>query len=372
MTDSELVDISNSDVVYKYKVAGGIANQVMKEVRDLAVNGSCTFDLCLFGDQKMNEMISKVFNNKKKPISKGIAFPTCVNPNNVSSHLSPISKEDQNNFELKDGDVVNIMLGVQIDGYPSILAETLIVGSSEGNPVDGIKANLINALWKCNEAALRSIDKDTTNFDIAQIIKETALEYGVFPIDNMVSYLQGQNCLYGSKKIVLNPSKETISQIPVSRFEKFEVYGLDILLSTANPTKNPVPVYKTSLFKLKENKFSLRMKSSLSTYSELKKKSSPFFPYNIRDNDDPKKSRSGMIEPVTHDIVMPYIVHSEKPGVYTAQIFTTFGLLRHGIERFTAPKIDLSASKSDVVVKNQNVLNALMKPLKIGKIKKNQ
>lgn len=51
---------------------------------------------------------------KEKEIKKGIAFPTCLSVNNCICHFSP-TKNDQD-YELKENDVVKIDLGAHIDG----------------------------------------------------------------------------------------------------------------------------------------------------------------------------------------------------------------------------------------------------------------
>lgn len=72
------------------------------------------------------EETSKVHNKKK--ISKGIAFPVCISPSNLCGYFSPL---DDENRKLKEGELVKIELGVQIDSFPSLLAHTVLVGKSE-------------------------------------------------------------------------------------------------------------------------------------------------------------------------------------------------------------------------------------------------
>ncbi|KAJ8306887.1 hypothetical protein KUTeg_014971 [Tegillarca granosa] len=58
----------------------------------------------------------------------GIAFPTCVSVNNCICHFSPLKSEPD--VILKDGDVVKVDLGAQIDGFIAVAAHTLVIGAS--------------------------------------------------------------------------------------------------------------------------------------------------------------------------------------------------------------------------------------------------
>ena len=65
--------------------------------------GSKIFELCLFGDLQINEELSKVYN--KKPVFKGLAFPTCISVNEVCGHNSPLMEDSTS---IKEGDLVKI------------------------------------------------------------------------------------------------------------------------------------------------------------------------------------------------------------------------------------------------------------------------
>ena len=55
---------------------------------------------------------------------------------------------------LKEGDVVKVMLGVHIDGYASVHAETLVVGADASKPVEGVKADALKAAWEASQVAV--------------------------------------------------------------------------------------------------------------------------------------------------------------------------------------------------------------------------
>lgn len=363
--------MANPDVITKYKTAGDITNRVLKQVRDLAKDGSKLFDICLKGDELLEEELSKVYNSKKaSKISKGIAFPTTVNPNNIPAHLSPVSAEDEANLELKNGDVVNVMLGVQIDGFPSIAAETFVVGESKELPVTGHKADLLHAAWKASEAAIRTFQPNNRNWDVTNIVDKVVKYYDCTALESMLSHNQERNVMYGPKEVILNPTKENKNQIDTFRFEENEVYGLDILVSTSADGKVKPAQYATSLYKLTGNTYSLKLKLSHQVLGELKEKSHGPFPININKLLDVRKARSGLIESVNHLIVLPYDIVTEKDGEYVAQFFTTFAITKNGIVKFTSPSFDADLYKTEKTLGDEAITQLISEPLKKSAKKK--
>ncbi|KAI5960742.1 uncharacterized protein KGF55_004312 [Candida pseudojiufengensis] len=341
--------IANSDVVFKYKTAGKIANRVIAQVKELAIEGSNTFDLSVKGDELLEEELSKVFNSKKtKNIPKGIAFPTTISPNHVPAHLAPVTRDDEANIELKNGDVVSIQLGVQLDGFPAIVGETFVIGASKEHPIDGQKADLLKAAWTASEVALSNFKPGTKNWDITNIIGKVAKSFDVTPVENMLTHNQERLKMYGNKEIILNPSKQNKANMETHKVEINDVYGLDILISTSKDGKVKPSNFRTSLYKLTGESYALKMKMSHKILGELKSKNNGHpFPFNIRNLDDPKKARGGLAEPTNHKILLSYDVVTEKEGEYIAQFYTTFGVTKNGIVKYTEPTFDEEFYKTD-------------------------
>ena len=108
--------------------------------------------ICKASDDMISKEVSSVFKNVKT-LHKGIAFPTSVAVNNIVGNFSCSTEEG----ELKLGDVVKIDLGVQIGGYPAVVAHTIVVGATE---VSGPTANVIVAAHKAVELAARLLKVD--------------------------------------------------------------------------------------------------------------------------------------------------------------------------------------------------------------------
>lgn len=155
--------LSGPGVVDKYKDGGLIAQNVLKELIEKCQPGADVHELCQYGNQRINEEVGKIYNNKK--FQKGIAFPVCISLNNISGHFCPL-KEDS--VQLKDGDLVKIDLGVQIDAFPVMLAHTVLVGKHS----DPKKLNLLNAGYNALENAVKALRPKHENYFVTKTIEK--------------------------------------------------------------------------------------------------------------------------------------------------------------------------------------------------------
>lgn len=352
--------IANPDVVSHYKIGGNISHSAIALVRAAAKEGAKVFDLCELGDNAMNEGL-KTSVGKKVP--KGIAFPTCVNPNNIPAHCSPENSEDETNFTLKNGDVVNIMLGVQIEGYPAIIGETFIVGESADAPITGKKADLLHSAWNASEAAVRLLKPGNKNWEITNTVDKIAKIFETSAVQSMLSHNQEKNVLYGPKEIIINPAKEHKNQMETHHFREFEVYGLDILVSTSTEGKVKKSKYKTTLHKLTGNNYSLRLKTSQEALKQFKEKVTGPFPANVKIFDEPRKVRIGLIECSNHEVVLPYDIMEDKSSEFIAQYFTTVAITPKGTVKYTSPVFDGSLYETEKKIEDEELISLISTPL---------
>lgn len=92
-------------------------------------------------------------------------------------------------------------LGVQIDGFGSIVAHTLVVGASAENPVTGVKADVIQAAHTALEAAVRMVAPGNKNMEITKVVDKIAAAYNVKPVEGMLSHQQLKNKTDGKKQV---------------------------------------------------------------------------------------------------------------------------------------------------------------------------
>lgn len=126
LTDPEN-DLTDANIVTKYKTAAGIAQKAMDAVIAAALPNTKILDLCKLGDAFILKETKGVYNKGK--VAKGIAFPTCISNNAIICHMSPLESDPEATWCLKKGDQVRIELGVHVDGYIAQVAHTIMIGS---------------------------------------------------------------------------------------------------------------------------------------------------------------------------------------------------------------------------------------------------
>jgi methionine aminopeptidase len=161
-SDSEeevILDLTNSDVVSKYRLSSDIVNKALEGVLSQVVAGKNVVDICAFGDSLITAQCATQFKNKS--ITKGVAFPTCVSVNECVCHYSPLTTES---VELKAGDMVKIDIGAHIDGFVAVAAHTVIVPGEDGTigEISGPQADVLVAAHAAAGIAARLIKDGNT------------------------------------------------------------------------------------------------------------------------------------------------------------------------------------------------------------------
>ena len=218
----------NPAVLDKHKAAAQIAKDVLIHVMKLCVPGADIASICSEGDKKIEEGVTKVYSSKKsKIVEKGIAFPTCISVNEICGHFSPLKDESR---KLEDGDLVKIDLGCHIDGFVCQLAHTIVVGASKDNKVKEKKADIIVATRKAFDAAIRLIKEGNINSQVTKMISKISSIYKANPLEGVLSHRVKKHMIDGDEVII---NKETPEQkVEEHKFGKFEVYVIDVILST--------------------------------------------------------------------------------------------------------------------------------------------
>jgi len=151
--------------------------------------------------------------------------------NNIVSHVSPLNSDPE--IVLKDGDVVKIQLGIQIDGYAVTHAETIILGAKNEGPA----ADVVKAAYEAAQAAMRTVKAGNKNWDVTDVVGKVAKEFDCVPVTGMLSCQHEQNVTDGKKRILLNPTPELKRDHDTATFEEGEVYGVDVLIVTGSDGK---------------------------------------------------------------------------------------------------------------------------------------
>ncbi|KAK2721064.1 proliferation-associated protein 2G4-like [Artemia franciscana] len=330
--DEEQIEktIAEDIVVTKYKMAADIVNRVCKKIIERCVAGASVRELCKTADNEVLEETSKVFK-KEKDLKKGIAFPTCISVNNCICHFSPLNTDPD--YILQDDDLVKVDFGAHVDGFIAVVAHSLVVGASKEKPSTGKKADAILAAHYALEAALRLLKKDNENSEITSAVQKVAESYKCKPIEGMLSHQLKQFKIDGEKTIIQNPNEGQRKEHDKHKFETYEVYAIDVLISTGEGQGREMES-RTSIFKKTDETYLLKLKASRQFYSDVNAKCG-LMPFNLRIFDSEARARMGVVECVNHKLLDPFQVLYERPNEVVAQFKATVLLMPNGPLRIT-------------------------------------
>lgn len=238
--------------------------EVLANIKEGAIAG----DLCDLGDKLILEKTGKLYK-KEKNFTKGIAMPTCISIDNCICHYTPLKSEAP--VVLKNGQVVKVDLGTHIDGLIATAAHTVVVGASKDNKVTGKLADLLRGTHDALEIAIRSLRPDTENTTITKNIDKTAAEFGLTPIENMLSHQLERNEIDGEKKIIQNSGEKQKGEIEKIKIDKHEAYAIDILFSTGKGQPKDMDTRTTVFRKNEQVSYQLKMKASRVFFSDVNK-----------------------------------------------------------------------------------------------------
>src|SRR3989338_10992272 len=194
----------------------------MKHIQGLMKPGVKVIELCSAGDSFMEEKIKHAYK-KSKGLKKGIAFPTCVNVNEIVCHFSPLENTPEAAATLKENDVVRVDLGVQIDGYISNIAQTYILTP---NVVTGREADCLAAVQQGMEVAQRLMKPGKTNTELIQALQKVAQTFNVKWVNGVLSHEIKRDVVDGKNTILLHEdADQTVDEF---KFETNQVFCLDL------------------------------------------------------------------------------------------------------------------------------------------------
>jgi curved DNA binding protein len=354
--------------ITKYTTAGQIANDVLKELLGMAVEGAKVGDLCTHGDNRIKELTSKCFK-KEKEMEKGIGMPTCISVGNVVCHFSPLKSDPD--VVLQKGQIVKIDLGAHVDGYIASAAHTLVVGASSDEKVTGKKADVTLAAYNTLEAVLRQLfpHKGLKNLDVTKTISEVTGIYKTTPVENMLSHQVDRFETNTGKEIIQNPTDDQANKIEKHSFEENEAYVIDILVTTGDGKVKQGDI-RTTVFKKADNVvYQLKMKNSRNFFSEASKEYG-VMPFSIRGFTNEVQAKLGVIECERHGLLQPYPVLYDRENEFVAQFKATVLITSSGIVKVAGLPLDTSVYQSEIKIENPTIQSLLKESLKMKKQKK--
>lgn len=300
-------------------------------------------EVCQKGDALLVEEIAKVYKGNKK-LSKGVAHPTTVSPSSYVTPYTPlVSDTEEAATELRADEVVKIQLGAQIDGFGTIVCDSVVVASSgeeNGAAVKGREADLILANYYANEVLLRlmippgllasgtdeekakaAAEKAPSQSKIGQILDKVVKSYGCSLVENTTSWQFERNEIEGKKKIILAPGEGAARGEGVPAVG--EVWGVEMGVSlgtgkTKDFGKRPTLHRRTT------TTYGLKRPSSRATLSEIVAEYKTF-PFSLRQLKDERAAKVGVVECVRYGVLRQYDVVGDKDNEPVARLLTTLG-----------------------------------------------
>lgn len=246
------------------------------------------------------------------------------------------SDEAEASTEIKEGELIKIQLGAQIDGFGSIVCDTVVAGSDE---ITGRSADVILANYYANELLLRlmvppgllaqgteeekakaAAVKAPTQARITQLLEKVVESYECKLVESTTSWLFDRNEIEGSKKIIIAPGEGSKGDgIP----ETGEVWGVEMGVSLGSGKVKSID-QRATLHRRTLQTYGLKRPTSRKVLSEVVKKFGTF-PFSLRQLEDERDAKSGVVECVRGNVLRQYELVGEKDDSPVARYLTTIG-----------------------------------------------
>lgn len=161
-----------------YLRAGKIASEVREAARKKYHVGSTLLEIC-------ESVESQIRGMGAEP-----AFPVNTSLNDIAAHYTA---EPNDSTTVKEGDVLKIDIGVQIDGYIADTAVTVCY--------DPKYESLVKAAEAALAEAVRAARANTKAGDIGRVIEATITKFGFRPIQNLSGHSLQQYTVHAGKSI---------------------------------------------------------------------------------------------------------------------------------------------------------------------------
>lgn len=334
----------------------------MQKLVAMTKRGAKICDICEFGDKYIQVEAAKIYPKIKKN-RKGIAFPTCISRNNIAGHFAPYSKNKHRRKDptaILEGDIVKIELGVHIDGFPALIAFTVVVNET-GKLMTQEKANVVKAVTEASKRILKVMKPNKTNLDVVNILMDCAKKYNCsLPTINanihapgVLSYQMSKfiidgynedNDKYPHRFILAKDNDAYDFSMPELPLEENEVYGIDIVMASKSGKLQPSNKVTTIYRYVPENRANLILKSSKMVRQSFNNYKFPKNYANKLVGYDGSKYRFGLKECIKKKLVEPYHVVEGVQGEYIARLKFTV-IVRDEPILITARSMDKQVAK---------------------------
>jgi len=269
VTEANSPMVAKEAAQLKHKSAGSMADSALQHALKLAVEGASVESICRDTDAFILGQ------------GWGIAFPCCVSTNKQICHYSPLQGDAD--VVLKIGDVIKIELGTLFEGYPALVASTVIVAQEKvdatQNKVVDVGIRLIETAKKALSSALEIVQGGAESGKVAQSLRKTVEDGGASWVEGMMSHGISFNSINhggtddSNGMLIVNPAPEQARAYPSFKFAAGQVYVIDVALTTAalGGKYNVTDAARPTVFRVTGQSQSLRLKTSRAVMGEIGK-----------------------------------------------------------------------------------------------------
>lgn len=272
----------------------------------------------------------------------GVSHPTTVSPSSYVTPYTPLASDaEEAAVTIKAGEAVKIQLGAQIDGFGTIVCDTIIVPSekSKEHELTSRQADLLLATHHANELLLRLMmppgilasgtddekkkaasEKPPSQAKINSLLDKVAKSYKCNIVQNTTCWLFDRNEIEGKKKIILAPTEGMKGE---GSADIGEVWGVEVGVSLGSGRVKDLEK-RATLHRRTATTYQLKRPSSRQTLSEVVKKFGTF-PFSLRQLDDERAGKVGVVECVRANVLREYKPAAEADGEPVARLLTTIG-----------------------------------------------
>jgi len=278
----------NKEVLTKYKKASEISKKCKEFGKKLAVPGSNYLE------------ISEKIESKIRAMGADLAFPVNMSVNSVAAHYCAV--ENDKNI-LKEGDLLKLDIGVQIDGY--------IVDSAISIPIKTKKHdNLIFAAKEALDNAVKLVKPGIYTSDIGEIIESTITKHGFKSIRNLSGHGIEQYNVHAGYNI---PNYKSGGKFKLER-------GMVIAIEpfATNGTGRVTEGKSSGIYELAEKR-QVRMYRDVLSYITSTYRTLPFSEREVSKKFGRTKTKLALGSFARAGILHDHKILNEKPGSHVAQ-----------------------------------------------------
>lgn len=275
-------------------------------------------------------------------VMQGFSHPTTISPASYVTPYTPLrTDEAEAATEIQPGEPIKIQLGAQIDGFGSIVCDTVLAAPADkaDEAVSGRPADLVLATYYANELLLRLMippgllaqgteeekakaasKKAPTQSQLTTLLEKVCDSYECKLIESTTSWLFDRNEIEGTKKIVLAPSEGTKGDGTPALGE---VWGVEMGVSLGSGKVKNLD-QRATLHRRTNQTYGLKRPTSRKILSEVQKKFGTF-PFSLRQLEDERDAKSGVVECVRGNVFRQYEMVGDKDNSSVGRLLTTIG-----------------------------------------------